>query len=116
VPVIGIYPGECGAASAAGAAWEIAAALTSPFASAWAWHRSAGTGLSSGTIRLGPALLAELPWPSGDLGVATAALRAGDVRACGRAADRAWGIAADDDLFAWWDRALRRIESRRPPG
>lgn len=40
---------------------EIAAVLTSPMASAWAWERAAGTGLSARSIRLGPALLAELP-------------------------------------------------------
>jgi hypothetical protein len=116
VPVIGIYPRGPGAAGATGpaeAAWAVAAALTSPFASVWAWHRSAGTGLSSSTIRLGPGLLADLPWPSGSLDGAVAALRAGDVRACGRAADRAWGIADDGELFAWWERALTRIERRR---
>ncbi len=58
-------------------AWEIAAVLTSGYASAWLWHRQAGTGLSADSVRLSPTVLAELPWPSGDLGEAVAALRAG---------------------------------------
>ena len=48
--------------------WPVAAVLTSPVASAWAWHRAAGTGLSAETLRLGPRWLAELPWPRGPLG------------------------------------------------
>jgi SAM-dependent methyltransferase len=115
VPVVGAYPLEAlGLPSPADAAWQIAAVLTSPFASAWAWHRAAGTGLSSGSIRLGPAMLADLPWPGGELTDAVDALRGGDVRACGRAADRAWGIADDSELCAWWERALERIERRQP--
>ncbi len=47
--------------------WAIGAALTSPVASAWAWHQAAGTGLSATTVRLGPRWLAELPWPHGDI-------------------------------------------------
>jgi hypothetical protein len=115
VPVIGSYPLDIlGAPSPAESAWEIAAVLTSPFASAWAWHRAAGTGLSSSTIRLGPALLADLPWPRGDHTAAVAALRAGDVRGCGAAADRAWGIGDDGERYAWWDSMLERIERRQP--
>jgi hypothetical protein len=115
VPVVGAYPLEAlDLPSPSDAAWQIAAVLTSPFASAWAWHRAAGTGLSSGSIRLGPAMLADLPWPGGELTDAVDALRDGDVRACGRAADRAWGIADDSELCAWWERALERIERRQP--
>ncbi len=50
--------------------WELAAVLTSPVAAAAAWHAAAGTGLSARAIRLGPAALASLPWPAGDLGPA----------------------------------------------
>ncbi len=54
--------------------WAVAAVLTSPVASAWAWHRAAGTGLSARAVRLGPRWLGELPWPAGPLGDAVAAL------------------------------------------
>ena len=63
----------------------VAAVLTSPYASAWAWHRAGGTGMSAGAMRLGPRWLAELPWPAGDLGGAVSALAAGDVAGCGEA-------------------------------
>jgi hypothetical protein len=65
--------------------WELAAVLTSPVATAAAWHAAAGTGLSARAIRLGPAALASLPWPAGDLSLAAQLLRAGDVLGCGRA-------------------------------
>ena len=48
--------------------WAVAAVLTSPVASAWAWHRAAGTGLSARAVRLGPRWLGELPWPAGTAG------------------------------------------------
>ena len=38
---------------------RVAAVLTSPIASAWAWHRAAGTGLSTTSLRLGPRWLAD---------------------------------------------------------
>lgn len=98
VPVVSIYPGD------AAAVWEIAAVLTSPSASAWAWHERGGTGLSATTIRVGPVMLGELPWPTGSLDDAATALRAGDVAECGRLVDRAYGVAGAeaDELFAWW--------------
>jgi SAM-dependent methyltransferase len=96
VPVITARP-----ATPAGV-WPLAAVLTSPVASAWAWHRAAGTGLSARTLRLGPRWLAELPWPAGSLGSAVAALRDGDVVACGAAVGEAFGIGAGDALQPWW--------------
>ncbi len=36
--------------------WTIAAVLTSPVASRWAWQQAAGTGLSARVLRLGPRL------------------------------------------------------------
>jgi SAM-dependent methyltransferase len=111
VPVISAYPtGDDLEATA----WEIAAVLTSPAASAWAWHRSAGTGLSADAIRLGPVLLADLPWPAGSLDAAVQELRLGDVRGCGRAVHRAFGID-DEALVAWWEATLVKIEARQPP-
>ncbi len=127
VPVLGIYPlgahwddadSDQPTAALAAAAWEIAAVLTSPYASAWLWHRGAGTGLSANSVRLSPVVLADLPWPAGDLSEAVASLRAGEVRACARAVDAAYGVdrTADDALFGWWSGLLERIESRQPRG
>jgi hypothetical protein len=109
VPVVAVYPND------AAAVWEIAAVLTSPTASVWAWHQRGGTGLSPNTIRVGPTMLAELPWPTGDLGPAVQSLRAGDVRACGRLVDAAYGIDHDSGMaaYAWWCTILDRIEARR---
>ena len=59
--------------------------LTSPVATAAAWHAAAGTGLSARAIRLGPAALASLPWPAGDVARGARLLRDGDVLGCGRA-------------------------------
>lgn len=111
VPVISAYPtGD----NLEATAWEIAAVLTSPVASAWAWHRSAGTGLSADAIRLGPVVLADLPWPAGNLDAAVRELRLGDVRSCGREVHRAFAID-DEALTEWWEGALVKIEARQPP-
>jgi len=120
VPVIGVYPGRGDTLFDRGSVegdlvWQIAAVLTSPVASAWAWHRQAGTGLSAGTIRLGPVLLGELPWPAGGLDAAVQALRADDVRGCGTAMLDAYAVvsAADRDaLLTWWLTAVERIDHR----
>jgi hypothetical protein len=85
--------------------WAIASVLTSPAASAWAWHRAAGTGLSAGALRLGPRWLAELPWPAGDLSAAIGALRAGDVARAGAAALDAYGVDGAA-LLTWWRERL----------
>ena len=85
--------------------WAVAAVLTSPVASAAAWRLAAGTGLSARALRVGPSLVASLPWPAGDLGEAVDALRAGDVLACGRAVDVAYATP-DADRLAWWERAV----------
>jgi hypothetical protein len=121
VPVLGVYP--TGAhwdddhrrpvEQLAESAWEIAAVLTSPLASAWLWHRGAGSGLSADAIRLSPVTLGALPWPAGDLGPAVAALRGGDVRGCAGAVDVAYGIVDDPALFDWWAALLERIEARQ---
>ena len=62
--------------------------LTSPVASVLAWHLAAGTGLSTTSMRVGPALLAQLPWPAGDLSRATAALAEAMSRAAGARSPR----------------------------
>jgi hypothetical protein len=108
VPVVAVYPNGGDATLA----WEIAAVLTSPVAAAWAWHRSAGTGMSADTIRLGPVMLADLPWPNRPLDGAVAALQDGDPLSCATMVLEAHGCADRADLMAWWRKGLDRIESR----
>ena len=105
VPVNTITP-----ASAATPVDEIAAVLTSPVASLVAWHVAAGTGLSTSTVRVAPAVLASVPWPAGDLEAAVAALISGDVPECGRLVALAYGVPADeaDVMLAWWRSRLPR--------
>jgi SAM-dependent methyltransferase len=83
---------------------EIAAVLTSPVASVLAWHAAAGTGLATTAVRVRPALLAQLPWPAGDLTAAVDALGDGDVESCGRAVASAYGVdrRAAEPMLAWW--------------
>jgi hypothetical protein len=123
VPVLGVYPTgahwddghrRC-ADDLVAAAWEIAAVLTSSVASAWLWHRGAGTGLSADAIRLSPVTLGALPWPAGPLDRAVEALRHGDTRGCSAAVSDAYGIAEDAlALERWWTPLLQRIEARHP--
>lgn len=122
VPVIAVYPAgahwddvhDVPADALAAAAWEIAAVLCAPFASAWLWHRGAGTGLSASSIRLSPVVLSELPWPAGSLTAAIDALRTGDVRRCAAEVDRAFGVDAGAGLYPWWDDLFQRVEARQP--
>jgi SAM-dependent methyltransferase len=83
---------------------EIAAVLTSPVASVLAWQLAAGTGLSTKSLRVGPALLAQLPWPAADLSPATAALAEGDIEGCGRAVTEAYAVdrRVAEPILAWW--------------
>ena len=85
--------------------WLLAAAvLTSPVASVLAWHAAGGTGLSTNAVRVGPAVLAATPWPSGDLSTAVAALRSGDVGACASSVVDAYGLVGGEAgrLLSWW--------------
>lgn len=115
VPVLGAYPCAPAGDDPVAAVWRLTAVLTSPVASALVWHRAAGTGLSGRTVRLGPALLAELPWPTGCLDDAVDALRSGDVRVCGELVDRAYGLSPSvaAPLHTWWAERLQRIERHR---
>lgn len=108
VPVVTAYP------HTGQGLWEIATVLTSPAASAWAWHQRGGTGMSSRTIRLGPAMLAGLPWPSGRLDEPAEALKAGDIEACGRGVDVAYGLGERERrlLLDWWTPILDRVTAR----
>lgn len=84
----------------------VTAVLTSPVASVAAWWSAAGTGLSATALRLGPALLGGLPWPSGDMAPAVDALRQGDVAGCGVHAAAAFGLARDHPIVSWWTERL----------
>jgi SAM-dependent methyltransferase len=104
VPVNTVTPHDGDPASV----WQIAAVLTSPVASAAAWHHAAGTGLSTTTVRIGPSVLAGVPWPSGELDRAVAELRGGEVVQCGRAVVDAYGLRGEvaEALMAWWTALL----------
>ncbi len=106
VPVVTVVPRR----AAGDALWDLAAVLTSPVASAALCARSAGNALSTHAVRITPSALCATPWPAGDLAGARAALRAGDVVGCGRAACAAYGLASDiaADLISWWERSLPR--------
>jgi SAM-dependent methyltransferase len=108
VPVVAAYP------KGGVSPWEIAAVLTSPAASVWAWHRQGGSGMSPNAIRVGPAILAELVWPDGPLIEAVAALKSGDIVRCGRLVDRAYGLSNDEQdlVMSWWMTILDRITNR----
>jgi SAM-dependent methyltransferase len=114
VPVVAAYPDAADVQAGSVLAWQIAAVLTSPLASAWAWHRSAGTGLSADAIRVGPVMLADLPWPAGDLEGAVTAIQERDVRRCASEVHAAFGVTQDESLKSWWETALVRIEARQP--
>ncbi len=89
---------------------EIAAVLTSPIASRLMWAHAAGTGLSPRSLRVSVRGLVDLPWPSGSLDDAVSALVLGDAISCGQLVHRAFGIAQDGPLSAWWERQIPRRE------
>ena len=88
--------------------WQIAAVLTSPVASAIAWHHAAGTGLSTTSMRIRPGVLAAVPWPSGELSEAVAALASGHIAECGELVTAAYGLGGDtaSELITWWTAQL----------
>ena len=106
VPVVSVIPTD------PADVWKVAAVLTSPVASAWLAAQMAGSGMSAAAIRVPAATLARLPMPNGDLGEAIAALRIGDLTACGKAVTAAYGVtdAAAAELIDWWS---RRVAERR---
>ena len=100
VPVTTVTPTDDGDV------WEIAAVLTSPVASIAAWQHGAGTGLSTTSVRIGPASLAATPWPAGSLDTAVAALRDGRPTDVAVAVCDAYGLRETDDLVSWWTQRL----------
>lgn len=112
VPVVAAYPLDAGRSTEV--AWQVAAVLTSPAASVWAWHERGGTGLGPTAIRVGPTMLADLAWPDGPLDDAIDALRAGEVVRCGELVDDAYRLTAEEHAVCmdWWRAALERITAR----
>ena len=102
VPVTTVTPTDT-LVPAPATVWELAAVLTSPVASVLAWHAAGGTGLSTTSIRVGPAVLAATPWPAAALDVAVAALREGDAAECARVVTKAYGVDDEtaDRLVSW---------------
>lgn len=102
VPVTTVTP------HAATDVWAVTAVLTSPVASVAAWQHGAGTGLSTRSVRVGPAVLAAVPWPAGSLDAAVAALRDGDVVGCAHHVCTAYGLTGDaaGELITWWSALL----------
>jgi hypothetical protein len=86
--------------------WHIAAALCSPPVSAWVAHRTAGTALAAGALKLSGGIVASVPLPIDEAAWDTGAraLRSGDLGTFGAAMTAAHG--AGDDLLAWWSRRL----------
>ena len=84
--------------------WRLAAALTSPVASAWLAGEALGTGMSARTLRVSAASLARIPLPVGALDFAAELLRRGDVLGCAAAVIDAYGVADSDraELIEWW--------------
>jgi hypothetical protein len=88
------------------AIWEIAAVLTSPVATLAAWWSSAGSGLSARSLRISPRLIADTPWPAGDLHAAVTHLKAGEINKCGQAVASAYGMDPKHPGIQWWLAAL----------
>jgi hypothetical protein len=109
VPVVSAAPND----ATPDAVWALAAVLTNPVTSALLAASAAGSGLSSGTLRVGAPTIAALPWPVDDEAVCEAAirLRRGDIEGCGVAAMRAYRLDPEDagSVLEWWLAALRRI-------
>ena len=108
--------------------WRLAAALTSPAASAWLYQRAAGTGLSRTAIRLRAREVAGLPLPSNSDAWDTAAEHGktahessanGDMetylrelRNMATAMDAAYGVQKSVGAW-WWGRLNRRMVGKR---
>ncbi len=105
VPVIRLVPDR----TDADAVWRVAAVLTSPVASALIDEQSVGSGLSVSTVRVSQRTLGGLAWPAGDVDLGVEALRGGDIAACGRLVDAAYGVE-DPALMSWWWAAVSLLK------
>jgi len=101
--------------------WHLVAALSAPSVAAAAAAERAGSGLSSGALRLTAAWARSVPLPVEPVAWSDAATVVRELQSCpltarrrlleelGRVADLAHGAVTDPDLLAWWlDRADRR--------
>ncbi len=104
VPVITVTP------RSAGDLWRVGAVLTAPAASAWAAATYLGAALTASAIKLSASQLLTLPLPPRPWDPAAAALATGDVQACARRMDVAYGT----DLYDWWHARQQRRLTRRP--
>ena len=96
----------------AGRLWSLAAALASPPATAWLLHRSAGAGLTAGSLKVTAALLRQLPLPR-DAAVwaeGTDAFRSGDLDGFATAMTAAYD--APPEVATWWAPRARTVWSR----
>jgi len=82
--------------------WHTAAALASPAVSAWLFHRSAGSGLSPGALRISAPLLRTVPLPVDDdaWDDGARAFRARDLDAFVEAMAHAYAVGPD--VGGWW--------------
>lgn len=105
VPVISVVPRD------PSLVMDVAAVLTSPIASLWAWHSMAGSGLSPTSVRVSPTTVMAMPWPHGPLTTAVTELQHGDLVGCGRAVLAAFDVVGPiaDDLIEWWVTTGRRV-------
>jgi hypothetical protein len=99
---------------------RLAAALCAPPVAAWAATRTAGTGMSPGSMRLSAAILREVPLPTDDDAwtEATALLAAGDLDRYADAATRMYALAPAEAaaVVRWWHQARRFGQSSAARG
>ena len=95
--------------------WSFAAALGSPAVSAWLLHRSAGTALTRGGLRLSADLLRRVPLPADDAAWVdgTAAFRARDLDRFAAAMGEAYRV--DEAVADWWRARAERVWSPAGP-
>lgn len=102
-PVLAVYP-------TAATLPEVAVAVLSPVASAWALRTYRGSALSLDTIKLSASQLLSLPLPRSSLAEAARLFEAGAApEVWGAAVTRAYG--APDTVTEWWS---KRLNPRRP--
>ncbi|TDT15048.1 N-6 DNA methylase [Ilumatobacter fluminis] len=113
VPVTTIIPTSTDPDEVRRTVFDIEAILCSPIASAMCWHLGGGTGLSTKAVRVSPGVLADVPWPAGDLSDAVDACRRGDIVAAGRLVLDAYGCddATASALLTWWAPGLPNAAS-----
>lgn len=111
-PVVSVEPVEDGPSLA-----HLAAALSSPVASALLLRDTAGSALSSDAMRVSASAIAAVPLPvpgtEWDVAAALVSRRMGDptavsVEEIGEAAMAAYGVTGRSDLHKWWHSRLPR--------